>query len=275
MNPSEKSEEIWARQYPFGGFSFGLDKPTVHIVQERGRSVHRFTGSAINGEIQKCLYPNFSLDQWTTYVYEEMDKEWISRLGIIEDYPEMRYAGPDVIQKLIDKRSPGEKDFIEGFFHKCSFESDFHEDGTWRGPNWVPVPIPQVWIQWHSDSVVELKKWGSPYASQPQRIDFAMFWNNKRFAILIDGIQHYARKQDTNWIASEEEYANRLLEDRFLRSNDWEVFRVSNWELRDWKKNLQNKNSRVDNVFQELEEFVEFEFWPEWRVQEFEKSRYE
>ena len=141
---AENPEEIWARQYPYGGFCFGQDKPKVDIVQEKGRAVHRFSGSAINGEIRTCLYPNFSIDQWTTFVYDEMDKEWIGRLGITEDYPELRYSGPEVVLKLIDGRSPGEKDFIESFFNRCSFESNFHDDGTWEVPNWIPVPIPQV-----------------------------------------------------------------------------------------------------------------------------------
>jgi very-short-patch-repair endonuclease len=203
-----------------------------------------------------------------------MGKDWVQRLGIIEEYPDRRYSGPEVIQKLIDERSPGEKDFIESFFYRCNFMEDSHEDGSWMGPDWIPVPIPQVWIQWHSDTVEELRQSGSPFTSQPQRIDFAMFWGNQRIAILIDGIQHYASKRGSDWIASEEEYAKRLVEDRFLRSNDWEVFRISNWELRDWKKNIQRINGRANRVFHELEEFVGFEFWPEWWQEELEKSRY-
>ena len=275
MNEKEKPEDIWARQYPYGGFCFGPDKPKLDLVQEKGKQVVRFSGSAINGEIRKCLYPEFSIDQWSKYVYDEMDKDWIRRLGIIEEYPDRRYSSPEVIQKLIDERSPGEKDFIESFFYRCYFEEDFREDGSWKGPNWIPTPIPQVWIQWHSDTVDELRKWGSPYSSQPQRIDFAMFWGNQRFAILIDGIQHYATKHGSKWIASEEEYAKRLVEDRFLRSNDWEVFRISNWELRDWKNDIQRINGRANRVFHELEEFVGFEFFPKWKEEELERSRYE
>lgn len=72
-------------------------------------------------------------------------------------------------------------------------------------------------------------------------------------------------------MASEEEYAKRLSEDRFLRSNDWNVFRISNWELRDWKKN----QTRAERVFHELEEIVGFKYIPKWLEEQREKERYE
>jgi hypothetical protein len=256
MTINDTPEEIWARQYPYGGFCFGPDKPTVHIVQEKGKQVVRFEGSALNGEIRKCIYPDFSLDNWIHYLHDGIRDEWLKRLGFSEAEIVLCDCSKEAIQKLIDHRASGEKSFVHYFFELCPFEVIRETNGvTYRAPEWIPTPIPQVWIQWHSDTVSELKRWGSPYSSQPHRIDFAMFWNNQRYAILLDGIQHYAIKKDEKWIASEEEYAKRLDEDRFLRLNDWYVFRISNWELRNEK--------RAKKVFNELEEFVGFEFRPE------------
>ena len=34
-------------------------------------------------------------------------------------------------------------------------------------------------------------------------------------------------------VANEEQYSKRLKEDRKLRKESWEVFRVSNWEVRE------------------------------------------
>lgn len=62
------------------------------------------------------------------------------------------------------------------------------------------------------------------------------FWNNKRHVILVDDISHYAVKRNAKWDADEESYSKRLKEDRKLRKENWKVFRVSNWELRDNEK---------------------------------------
>lgn len=264
MNEDISPQDLWSKQYPYGGFAFGRDKPTVHLVQEKGKQITRFEGSAINGEVRRCLYPNFSLKEWTSLVYDDMDSEWVRTLGINEKGPLKRAYSPEVIQALIDTSAPGEKHFVDTYFDYSWFEEHYDEDDRWEAPDWIPAPIPQVWIQWHSETVEELKAWGSPYATQPQRIDFAMFWNNRRFAILIDGIQHYGTKEGKVWRASEERYAGRLLEDRFLRKNDWEVFRISNWELRPRKKD----NSLLSKVFGELQEIVGFEFFPNWRKEE-------
>ena len=261
MKSSATPEEIWARQYPYGGFCFGPDKPKIDLVQEKGKQVVRFGGSAINGEIRECVYPDFSLNQQWHFVDEKMGVEWLFQLGapksdLADGVPVYPYA----LNSLIDENAPGEKDLINIYNYLCPFAYSVPKGGSWAAPDWIPAIIPQVWIQWHSDTVEELRKWGSPYTSQPQRIDFAMFWKNKRYAILIDGIQHYARKEGSNWFANEEEYSKRLIEDRFLRMNDWRVFRISNWELRGWREDI----NRALKVVHDLEEFVGFEFMTDW-----------
>jgi hypothetical protein len=63
------------------------------------------------------------------------------------------------------------------------------------------------------------------------RVDFAAFWNNQRYVVLIDDISHYAVKRENMWLADEETYSKRLEEDRKLHKEGWYTFRVSNWEI--------------------------------------------
>jgi hypothetical protein len=81
-------------------------------------------------------------------------------------------------------------------------------------------------------------------------VDFIAFWEYKRFAILIDDIGHYGIKNSNGvFIADEEQYSKRLKEDRKLRKDKWEVFRISNWEIR---KEL------LDEILDDLREFIGF-----------------
>ena len=82
MRSDNKAQKLWTSQYPYGGFCFGPDKPTVHIIQEQGKQVVRFEGSVLNGEIRKCLYPNFSFKDWTDFVYDDMGLNWLEQLGV-------------------------------------------------------------------------------------------------------------------------------------------------------------------------------------------------
>jgi hypothetical protein len=97
----------------------------------------------------------------------------------------------------------------------------------------VPLLIPQAWIQWHSQPKKRLRKAKSAHADEPFRIDLVAFWNNQRYAILVDDIGHYARQnKDEIWVANEEKYSIHLKEERKLRKDGWHVFRISNWEIR-------------------------------------------
>src|SRR5258707_14585196 len=98
--------------------------------------------------------------------------------------------------------------------------------------NDVPVLVPQAWIQWHSMTKANLRAEGSTIADELYRIDFVAFWKNRRYAVLIDDISHYGKSNERGWYADEESYAKRLKEDRKLRKEQWQVFRISNWEIR-------------------------------------------
>jgi hypothetical protein len=114
----------------------------------------------------------------------------------------------------------------------------------------ISVLIPQAWIQWHSVSKKNLRSISSIHLDEVYRVDFVAFWNNKRYVILVDDISHYAVKKNSQWYADEESYAKRLKEDRKLSKENWQVFRVSNWELRD--------NNKVQSILEDLQLFIGF-----------------
>ncbi|NET01710.1 MAG: hypothetical protein F6K62_01755 [Sphaerospermopsis sp. SIO1G2] len=70
--------------------------------------------------------------------------------------------------------------------------------------------------------------------------------------MLIDDISHYGKKvnSDCYWLADEENYSKRLKEDRKLRKEGWEVFRISNWEIR-------NK-ALIPEILHDLKDFIGF-----------------
>ncbi|MEH2459009.1 hypothetical protein [Nostoc sp.] len=114
----------------------------------------------------------------------------------------------------------------------------------------IPVLIPQAWIQWHSSTKKELRANNSSYVDELYRVDFVAFWKNQRFAILIDDISHYAKKNYAYWNADQEKYSMRLKEDRKLRKEGWEVFRISNWEIR--------QEEIILELLADLREFIDF-----------------
>jgi hypothetical protein len=115
----------------------------------------------------------------------------------------------------------------------------------------VPALVPQAWTQWHSSPKRDLREIDSRHSDELYRIDFVAFWDNKRYAILVDDIGHYAHKYGERWMANEESYSKRLKEDRKLRKEQWQVFRVSNWEIR--------SGSGVPEILNDLQEFIGFE----------------
>ena len=114
----------------------------------------------------------------------------------------------------------------------------------------IPVLIPQAWIQWHSKTKQDLRSTASSYADELYRVDFVAFWDNRRYAIPIDDISHYAKRSGKTWEASEVEYSKRLREDRKLRKTGWQVFRVSNWEMR--------SEDAIPEILSDLKEFIGF-----------------
>lgn len=199
MANGDNPEDIWNQQYPYGGFCFGPDKPTVHLIQEKGKSIVKFEGSAINGEIRKCVYPDFSLEHWWKFVHYELGDDWLHRLGVEEDSITSRECSPDVLKKLIDGRAPGEKDFLDLYYYFCPFERGYQSDGTWIAPDWIPAPIPQVWIQWHSNNIDELKKNGGHHILSNPIASILLFSgkiSGLRFLLMVFNTTQKKRRRD-------------------------------------------------------------------------------
>ncbi|WP_437587891.1 hypothetical protein [Sorangium sp. So ce1000] len=116
----------------------------------------------------------------------------------------------------------------------------------------IPALLPQSWINWRSNDREALKRMGYKYANATMRFDFVAFWKSRNFLIQVDGIEHYAERVGDRWDANEERYAARLKEDRLLRMQGWNIFRIGNWETRD--------PARLKQVLEELRMFIGFEY---------------
>jgi len=201
---SQSSNDLFKQQFP-AGLPFGIKKPRFGVIPEKGSQKVHFEDEFHTGVIRENVYPNLS--------YQDL----------IEGLKGTPIVSYNLKESLINmSQTESEKQFFR--FYTANYNMWTRE---------IPVLIPQAWIQWHSDTKNELRNRNSSYAANLYRVDFVAFWKNKRFAILIDDISHYARKNFSSWNADEEKYSMRLKEDRKLRKEGWEVFRISNWEIRD------------------------------------------
>lgn len=210
------------RQSP-AGLPFGLKKPSLAMVPESGGQKAYFEDESQIGVIRNNVYPNFTYNQLEECLSDKPigQRDLISTLSIMN-------------------QTQCEKAFFESYVTQYNMWSEE-----------VPVLIPQAWIQWHSKTKRDLRAKNSRYTDQLYRLDFVAFWDCKRFAILIDGIEHYGKKVRNIWEASEEDYTKRLKEDRKLRKEGWQVFRVSNWEIRERRA--------LSEILRDLQEYMEFE----------------
>jgi hypothetical protein len=212
---------LFARQFPIG-LPFGLKKPDMVLKPSGGTQVMAFEDGPDLGVIRDGVYPDFT---------------FAALKATVAGTPIARFKLEDKLVALI--QTPRET----AFFRHCV--------ATWRMfTDKVPVLVPQAWIQWHSMVKPNLRAIGSSYADDLNRVDFVAFWRYRRFAILIDGIGHYGKQGMTCWEADEEAYSKRLKEDRKLRKEGWEVFRVSNWEIRN--------PSFLPEILGDLREFIRF-----------------
>lgn len=218
-----QSKDKFKQQFPFG-LPFGWStKPDFDILAEKGTQRSGF--SIKNGiwVLTEEVYPNFT--------FQKLEK----MCGIDHD------ANENFKRALINmNQTKSEKLFFTSYGKRFNIANAE-----------VPLLIPQAWIQWHSLSKKELRGVQSIHANEPCRIDLVAFWNNNRYAILVDDISHYAKKDNTEiWIANEEEYSKSLQEDRKLRKEGWNVFRLSNWETRN--------ESMLQEILSDLREFIGF-----------------
>jgi hypothetical protein len=224
----ENITNSFSYQFP-AGLPFGVIKPEFAIKADKGGQLLKFELQSGIGIIEpSCnVYPNFDFNKLETS-YELNSSTSLRLKQSLRDMNQTEY----------------EKNFFLSYAHKFDM-----------GNKSVPVLIPQAWIQWHSVAKKNLRSTSSLHKDQIYRVDFVAFWNNKRYVILVDDISHYAIK-DNKWIASEEAYAKRLKEDRKLRKEGWEVFRVSNWEIRNDKKMQDDR--KTQEILEDLRTFIGF-----------------
>ncbi len=215
------TKDLFTLQFP-GGLPFGIPKPDFAITAEHGGQSLKFELKTGIGIIWKDVYPCYDFQLFQ------------AGCGIT---PSTNLALKKSL--LVMNQTESEKVFFQSYAKHFNM-ADSH----------VPFLIPQAWIQWHSLSKQHLMAKKSPLANELYRVDFVAFWENKRYAVLIDDISHYAVRLGNQWIADEEAYSKRLEEDRRLLVEGWRVYRVSNWELRD--------NQKVRKILSNFQSFIGF-----------------
>lgn len=239
-----------------GLFPLGLPvssntKPNFKIDSVRGRQKPGFVENNSVGILRGDVYPRFDIVDFMTWCDpEERLAAYIS--------PEFVVDGLRAVQWTIGHNlctTPSEKLFFKDYL--TAFVIPFRtqvDDDTFSLENLVdvvPALIPQVWVRFESYSSNERNRMGYKDERMPYRVDFVAFWNSRRYIIMIDGIEHYAKQGRGGWDADEETYAARLREDRLLRTEGWHVFRLGNWEVKD--------DTRRKKALEELREFIGFD----------------
>ncbi len=209
--------DLFAKQFPVG-LPFGVRKPDFSITAKEGGQSLMFELKSGMGIIWQDVYPNFDFQTFQT------------ASGIS---PDTNLALKNALTFM--NQTENEKNF---FLEYANFFG--------MADNFVPMLIPQAWIQWHSLTKRILRASKQPLADELYRVDFVAFWKNQRYAILIDDISHYGVKEGHRWIADEKSYSKRLDEDRRLQAEGWKIFRVSNWEIK------QNKTKEILIYLQKL-----------------------
>lgn len=219
---SISASDLFAYQFP-AGLPFGVPKPDFSVTASKGGQTLKYELQDGLGLLTGKVYPNLSFK-------------------MLEDLYGLNPSTNKVLKTaLVDmNQSEYEKKFFIQYARR--FDMAYKD---------IPVLIPQAWIQWHSRTKKNLRSVSSIHADELYRVDFVAFWGNKRYVILVDDISHYAVKNDSTWYADQESYSKRLKEDRKLRKEDWQAFRVSNWELRN--------DETLQVALEDLRDFMRFQ----------------
>lgn len=216
-----ESIDLFIQQFP-GGLPFGQKKPDLAVTASKGTQSLKFEMASGIGILWQDVYPNF--DFLTFQSACGIDST--TNLALKKALPNMN-------------QTSCEKTFFQTYAKHFGM-AEKH----------VPMLVPQAWVQWHSSSKRSLRAAQHPLANELYRIDFVAFWANRRYAVLIDDIGHYAVKRNGQWLADEETYSKRIEEDRKLQAEGWNIFRVSNWEI---------KQARSSEIIIDLQKFIRFE----------------
>lgn len=120
-----------------------------------------------------------------------------------------------------------------------------------------PALIPQVWVNWlHYDSSDRARS--MLMKRQPFRVDFAVFTEDRRLILEVDGSSHFGapapidERGTVHLDADMASYTEHLRKDRWLRRQGWEVFRFSNKEIEEM--------SQIEDLLDEVGLLVEVPF---------------
>ncbi|MBD2415791.1 hypothetical protein H6H01_34785 [Nostoc calcicola FACHB-3891] len=222
--PIIPNNSLFVSQFPVG-LPFGKPKPEFAVQIDKGSQKLKFEWKNGIGIIDFNVYPDLT--------YQKLAQNFNLHLGTTDG--SLRRALKDMNQTE----------------YETKFFLDYANKFKMANQN-IPVLIPQAWIQWHSQSKKYLNSTSSLNINDIYRVDFVAFWKNKRFAIFIDDISHYATRKHNQetWLASEDEYSKNIQQDRKLIKEGWFVIRFSNWEIK--QKEL------IDKAMIDLQEIIVF-----------------
>jgi hypothetical protein len=177
------SIDLFEKQFPVG-LPFGRIKPDFAIIAKKGGQLLMFEWKSGIGIIWQDVYPSFDFQSFQNALNITVGTNLALKKALVAM-----------------NQTETEKKFFKQYANQFRMADSF-----------VPMLIPQAWIQWHSLTKAVLRTAKRPLADELYRVYFVAFWENQRYAILIDDISHYAEKKNDSWMASEESYSNRLVE---------------------------------------------------------------
>jgi len=249
------SSDLFDKIFP-AGLAVSVDKPQIATVdRELGRYL-QFKESPRTGVLNGAVYPNFCMYEYALWA-DPAKRLQAYNLEVQRFGPQknLRHVSWTILYNICDTIC--EKLFIQAFIEKfvVAYFYNVRDSKNIRLSllkGKVPALIPQVWINWESLTKQQVRRSGIEIDGIPYRVDFAVFWNNKKYVIQIDGVEHYGvQRVDKGWDASESRYTSRIKEDRVLQTQGWQVFRVTNWEVKD--QNL------LDTALNQLRLFIGFD----------------
>jgi hypothetical protein len=152
-------ERLFEKQFPVG-LPFGILKPDFAITAHEGGQSLKFELKSGIGMIWGGVYPDFAFRSFE----EAYGINSSTNLALKKAL-------------LTMNQTETEKEFFRTYAKRFGMAD-----------NYVPLLVPQAWIQWHSLSKRELRANRPSFVDELYRVDFVAFWDNHRYAILIDDL---------------------------------------------------------------------------------------
>jgi len=140
-------------------------------------------------------------------------------------YPDWNKGRSQLQETLVPlAATKGERAFLDAYLKKSSDK--------------YPALVPQTWVNWLHYSPQDPQR-AKRAKNEPFRVDFTMYWRNRKIIVEIDGSSHFSEIFDIDgagtirYEASMDKYTEHLRKDRWFRSKGWEVWRFSEAEILD------------------------------------------